>query len=141
MKQRKSHKLEGSHELPFVLIAISCSESLLKMAWNINRKLNINLKEFETSIQSKDNPDSNFPVFCDHHSSEVLFYNLIANKSFNNLLVKELPNIDYILELTGELKKTEIALIIKDLKQIQGIIAAIEISAEKIKRKSAFIQL
>ncbi len=111
------------------------------MAWNINKKFNINLKEFETSLQSKDNSDVFFPVFCDHQSSEVLFYNLIANKSSNNLLVKELPNIDYILELTGEFKKTEVALIIKEIKQIQGVVAAIEISAEKIKRKSAFIQL
>lgn len=141
MKQRKSHKLEGNHELPFALIAISCSESLLKTVWNINNKLNINLKEFETSIQLKENPNVFFPVFSDHSTSDVVFYNLIPNKSSNNLLVRELPRIDFIFELSGEIKKTEIVSIIKELKQIQGIVAAIEIEADRIKRKSAFIQL
>lgn len=141
MNQKKSHKLEGNHELPFVLIAISCSENLLKMAWNINKQLEINLKEFETSLHSKEKPEILFPVFCDHDSSEVLYYNLIANKSSNNLLVKELANIDYILEISGEFKKTDIALVIKKIKQIPGVVAAIEVNAEKIKRKSPFIQL
>jgi len=141
LKQKKSHKLEGSHELPFVLIAISCSENLLKTAWNINKKLNINLKEFDAPIQSKENADVFFPAFCDHNTSDVLFYNLILNKSASALLIKELPNIDYIFELTGEIKKAEVSSIIKEIKQIPGVVAAIEISAEKIKRKSAFIQL
>lgn len=141
MKQKKSHKLEGSHELPFVLIAISCSENLLKTAWNINKRLNINLKEFESTLQSKENADVFFPAFCDHNTSDVLFYNLILNKSAGTLLVKGLPNIDYILELAGEIKKVEVSSIIKDVKQIPGVLAAIEISAAKIKRKSAFIQL
>ena len=141
LKQKKSHKLEGAHELPFVFIVISCSESLLKTAWSINNKLNINLKEFEVSIQSKENSDVFFPVFSDHSTSQVLFYNLISNKSSNSLLVKELPNIDYIFELSGEIKKSEVVSMIKELKQIQGVVAAIELGADKIKRKNAFIQL
>lgn len=135
---KKNHKLDGNHELPFVLIALSCSESLLKMAWNINKKLNINLKESETLVQAKENPLNLFPVFCDRESSEGIYYSLIANKSNSYQLVKELPNIDFILEISGEIKKSNILTIIKEVKQIPGIIAVIEINAEKIKRKSAF---
>lgn len=135
---KKNHKLGGNHELPFVLIALSCSESLLKMAWNINKKLNINLKDSETPIQAKENPLNLFPVFCDRESSDGLYYSLISNKSNSTQLVKELPNIDFILEISGEIKKSNILTIIKEVKQIPGIIAVIEINAEKIKRKSAF---
>lgn len=140
MKQKKSHKLEGSHELPFVLIALSCPESLLKTAWNINHKLQINLKEEAISIQSKENPDIFFASFCDHSNSEILFYNLISNKSSGVFLLKELPNIDFIFEIVGDTKKGVVSNIIKEIKQIPGVVAVIEISTDKVKRKSAFIQ-
>lgn len=52
--------------------------------------------------------------------------------------MKELPNIDFILEISGEIKKLEVQSLIKEIKQIPGTIAAIEIIPEKIKRKTAF---
>lgn len=100
--------------------------------------LNLNLRESEILISTKDNPSISFPVFSDRETSEIHCYSLIANKSSNNLLVKELPNIDFILELSGEIKKSDVLAIIKEVKQISGIIAAIEINPEKIKRKTAF---
>lgn len=136
--QKKNHKLDGNHELPFVLIALSCSESLLKTAWSINKNLDINLKESEILIHAKENPSNTFPVFCDRESSDMLFYSLISNKSSSIQLIKELPNIDFILEISGELRRPDILKIIKEIKQIPGIVAAIEINSEKIKRKSAF---
>ena len=136
--KKKNHKLDEYHELPFVLVALSCSESLLKTAWHINKNLNINLKESEILIHAKENQSIVFPVFCDRESSDVLFYCLISNKSSNIQLVKELPNIDFILEISGELKKPDIAKIIKEVKQIPGIVAAIEVNSKKIKRKNAF---
>lgn len=138
MKQKKIHRLNGNHQLPFALIALSYPESLLKTAWILNNKLGINLRESEMLIQGKDDPSNTFPVFCDRESSDVLFYSLISNKSLNNQLVKELPNIDFILEISGEIKKSVILEVIKAVKQIPGILAAIEINAEKIKRNTAF---
>jgi hypothetical protein len=138
LKQKKIHRLDGNHELPFVLIALSYPESLLKTAWALNKKLNINLKESEILIQAKDNTSNPFPVFCDIESSEGLYFSLISNKSSNNLLIKELPNIDFILEISGAFKKSDIMIMIKEVKLIAGIIAAIELNPEKIKRKTAF---
>jgi len=136
--QKKAHKLDGNHELPFALIAISCSDSLLKTVWNINKALEINLHESENLVFSKDNPSQSFPVFFDRTTSDVKFFNLIPNKSASNLLVKELPNIDFILEIIGDTKKDTISSTIKRIKQIPCIVAALEVNPEKIKRKSAF---
>jgi len=136
--QKKKHTLDGTHELPFVLIAISCSESLHKTAWSINKMLNINLKETDTLIQAKDNPSFTFPVFSDSETSEIHCYSLISNKSSGVQLVKELPKVDFILEILGVMKRIDLADLIKALKQIPGIHAALEVNAEKIKRKSAY---
>ncbi len=138
MGQKKNHKLDGNHELPFVLIALSCSDSLLKLAWNINKKLNINLKESDTLIQAKENTTITFPVFIDNETCEVQYYSLISNKSLGVQLIKELPNIDFILEISWGTKKSDVIAIIKELKQIPGINAALEVDPAKIKRKSAF---
>ncbi len=121
-----------------MLIALSCSESLLKLAWIINKKIHLNLKESEILIHAKDNASITFPVFSDNETSEAQFYSLISNKSFGVQLIKELPNIDYILEISGGTKKSDVTAIIKELKQISGINAALEVDPEKIKRKSAF---
>jgi len=135
---KKIHKLNGNHELPFSLIALSCHESLLKTAWGINVKLHINLKESLSPITSKDSPSNTFPLFVDWESSETISYSLIANKVTGNFLVKELPNIDFILELSGSIKNSELQEIIKALKEIKGIAIATEINPAKIKRNCAF---
>lgn len=138
LKQKKIHRLDGSHEVPFILIAISCHDSLLKTVWNINKQLNIDLNEYEIPLESKENPSQTFPVFCDRKSSSLRVFNLISNKSSNFLLVKELPNIDFIFEISGEISKVDILSVIKEIKMIPGINAALEIKPEKIKRKVAF---
>jgi hypothetical protein len=141
LKQIKKHRLDGSSEPPFVLIALSCHESLLKTAWNINKQLHIDLSESDILVGAKDKSLHTFPVFCDHKSSPDRYYSLISNKTSNVLLVKELPNIDFVFEISGEIKKAEISSIIKEIKGISGVVAALEIDAEKIKRKTAFCPL
>ncbi|NVO10002.1 MAG: IPExxxVDY family protein [Bacteroidales bacterium] len=138
MKQKKIHQLDGSHEPPFALIAISCHESLLKTVWNINKQLNICLSKSDVSIESKEDPSLTFPVFCDRKSSSVRIFNFISNKSSNLLLIKELPNIDFIFEISGEINKTDISFLIKEIKRISGVNAALELNPEKIKRRVAF---
>ena len=135
---KKVHKLDGNQELPFALIAISSSDNLLKMAWNINRILAISLKEYDYQIPSKDDPSLYFPVLCDRESSTTLYFSLIPNKQLACNLIKELTNIDYILEISGEINKSIIAEITKQIKQIQGVIMVLEVSPEKVKRKNAF---
>lgn len=90
------------------------------------------------AIEAKENPSQTFPVFCDRESSLERAYSLISNKSSNHILVKELSNIDFILEISGALKKADILIIIKAIKQISGISAALEVDPERIKRKTAF---
>lgn len=135
---KKSHKLDGNHELPFALIALSCSESQLKTAWGINKTLAINLKESESIVPLKDNSELVFAVFSDVESSVEYFFSLISNKTNGILLIKELSNIDYIFEISGRFAHLQLNDILKKLKQTPGIQAALLVNPEKIKRKNAF---
>jgi hypothetical protein len=138
LKQRKIHRLEENHDLPFALIALSCHESILKTAWNLNKHLKIDLSEAEIAIEVKEDPSQKFAVYCDRETSSVRSYSLISNRISNLLLVKELANIDFLLEISGEFKKTDLAEIIKNIKKVPGVTAALEVDPHKIKRKSAF---
>ena len=100
--------------------------------------LNIDLRESEIIIEAKENPSQTFPVFCDRELSMEKSYCLISNRTSNYVLVKELTNIDFILEISGAVKKADILLIIKAIKQISGITAALEVDPDRIKRKTAF---
>lgn len=111
------------------------------MAWNLNNTLGLNLHESEFQITSKENPSQYFPVLSDRTTSPTQFYSLISNKQLSAILVKELSNIDFIFEISGDISKNDINLIIKKIKQIPGIIAALEVAPEKIKRKSVFSPL
>jgi hypothetical protein len=138
LKQRKLHRLEEKHNLPFALIALSCHESILKTAWNLNKRLKIDLSESELAIEVKDDPSQKFAVYCDRETSPVRSYCLISNRISNLLLVKELANIDFLLEITGDLKKTDLEGIIREIKKVPGVTAALEVDPKRIKRKSAF---
>ena len=135
---KKSHKLDGTHELPFTLIAISCTDSFLKLTWNLNKDLGLNFRESDIKVLSKDNPTEEYPVMSDRTSYDTRFFSLIPNKSSTKFLVKELPNIDYILEVSGDLTKTDLSNLFRKIKAIKGIVAAVEINPEKIKRRNAF---
>jgi hypothetical protein len=141
LKPKKIHRLQENQNLPFALIAISFHESLLKTAWNLNRQLRIDLRESAVVVKVKENSLNSFPVFCDRESSVVQFYSLISNKTESSILVKELPNIDYILEISGEFKKSDITLMIKEIKRIPRIIAALEVDPKRIRRETPFCPL
>lgn len=89
-------------------------------------------------VESKDIVSQQFPVYSDRESSPQLYYNLISNKSSNSVLIKELPNIDFILEISGEISKEAFANITREIKKISGVTAVLEIDPQKIKRKAAF---
>lgn len=111
------------------------------MAWNLNNVLGLNLHESDFQIQSKEVPSLYFPVLSDRSTYESQFYSLIPNKQQTALLIKELPNIDYIIEISGNINKDDLIAAIKKIKQIAGVIAAIEVAPAKIKRKNAFFPL
>ncbi len=137
MEKKKTHKLLGNFELSFTIYAISCTENQIKTAWNINRAIGINLRDTNSPIPTS-SPEDLFPVFSDKESTINLTFNLIANKTQKSLLVKELPNIDFLLEIIGDPGKKEKEEYVKKLKKIQGINAVIEVNTEKIKQKTPF---
>ena len=136
----KKVKLDIQHP-PYALIAISCSETLHRLSWLINSNLGIQLSEslsikFPIKKGFSDEVESllEFPTHKDEGSFPDTTIVLIKNRFDAQLLFKELPNVDYILQIKGAQSENYIMEIVPTIKMIPSLLAAIAIDSKKLSR-------
>lgn len=135
-EKKKTHKLTGESTTPFTLIALSSADNQIKVAWNINKQLKLNLRETNSPIVKEDGA-ATYPIFSDKDTLPNLSFNLIANKAAKSFLLKDLSNVDYIIEIVGIISPENKINFIRQLKQVPAVVAAIEIDPAKLKLKTA----
>lgn len=101
MAKVKSHKfiLSDEDENEFDLIGICSHVSDFKLAWDLNRNLNLEL-EFSSklfTIYPKRNQTADFPYYFQDDEENYLSIYLIKNKYNGHTLIPELHQIDYFL--------------------------------------------
>ena len=117
----------------FKLIAISAQLNINKLVWELNNAFGFKL------VRNTDLEQVNgFPTFSFRNAKAAVVISLIQNKYEGKMLVKQLSNVDYILEFTGELLPDEFKSYMIAIKKIPNIIAAIEIVPSSIKRNEPF---
>lgn len=109
--------------------AISSAETIHKLAWSINSALNLNLSE-QVGITKG---DILFPILFDDQTERNFSVGIAKNRVDNQILIKGLENIDYILVIRGNTTDKETSNLIAELKGINNIIAIIAINQQKIK--------
>lgn len=109
--------------------AISSAETIHKLAWSINSALNLNLSE-QVGITKG---DILFPILLDDQTERDFSVGIAKNRVDNQILIKGLENIDYILVIRGNTTDKETSSLIAELKGINNVIAIIAINQQKIK--------
>ena len=133
-KKKSIDKQLPTLDFTFRLVAISSQLNLNKILWKLN-------KDMGWDITKRNDTEHNlgYSIFTDTTSIYPAILTLMANNQPNGVnLIKQLANIDYIIEITGEISNETFAQIIKGLKQIDNIQAAIEIPPSSIKHKAPF---
>lgn len=94
----KRVQLNADSKNDFSLLGIVSSEPDYKVSLTLNNVLGISLKN-STPVMSPYNtgPEITFSRFSDISASPNIYVCLIANKTENNLFLKNLKNIDFIL--------------------------------------------
>ena len=143
------HKLNSNDfESNYVLIAIHCNNELFKLAFELNRKLKIQLKKLNSDLAFEDKG----PVFeAFKHESELyntkiyLLSNVSTGKSlneknllFNNysvsrFLIPELKKAECLLKIEGG--GFNISNLIEKVNQIPVVVSAYMTEANKLKSK------
>ncbi|HDP55532.1 MAG TPA: IPExxxVDY family protein [Bacteroidetes bacterium] len=109
--------------------AISCADSIHKLAWSINTSLNTTLSDHDGIAKANEL----FPVLYDDSTIHETRIAIVKNKVNNLVLVKGLEKIDYILVVKGNLADSEVSKLIANIKGLANIIALIRISPKQLK--------
>ena len=118
------------------ILAISCHQKSIKLAWEINRALDCeleakeHLKENIHFIKQLDGQD----YFRWEEPTERYTLHLFSNRGNNSLLVPSQKQFDYFLVVTGLYAELNFEEGAKNVKQIDSVLTAFPITLPPIKK-------
>lgn len=129
MNKKKIHKLLTDGSNPYRLLGISSHENDYRLSWAANRKLGLNLRKSDSIFMKKAGKENlEFSVFTEEDNSYKM--NLISNRCPNGFLINELKNIDFFLQVFGDIPRGYIDEITSGLKSVDIVSAIFEIQGK-----------
>lgn len=129
-----SKKLTVATETDCFLIAISCHQHSFKLAWELNSALDF---EMELSVEYDESipfahllPGHEYYIW--RHQENRFAVHLISNKSPEGFLLPKMPQIDYILAVTGFYEEIDLTQGLSKIKQIKSVLTAFELTPNQI---------
>ena len=119
-------------------IAISCHQKSYKLAFLLNKILDC---EFELQEQYEPgtipfiNSIDGHVYYTWIHESERFSLHLINNQGDNNRVLPQMPQIDYLLVITGFYKELNIEKGLKRIKEIPSVLTAFSIETPSLKTR------
>lgn len=154
--------LEDDFREDFQILAIHCSIAPYKMAFCLNKQLQLRLKRRRTDLEfSKDGLEVQFPWFEFEDTSNYTVYDLVSNtcksatahttasgglfgsnaseEYITTYLIPEYKKVDYFLKITSEHEQVFVQKLLSEVNNIKPIISAYLIDSEHIKSKNNLI--
>jgi hypothetical protein len=124
-EKKKIVKLQISEINSYALIGISSHENDYRLVWSMNNTFSFQFSRIENLVifSQKLNSDLEFSRFIYLDEEKYLTYHLISNRCPDGFLFPEIKNLDYLMQITGEMDSKYLATILKELKKV-GIISA-----------------
>jgi len=121
----------------YSLLGIVTSEPDYKLSLSLNKKLKISLKNnLPVEIRGENGTHLNFSKFSDFKGAPDITYNLIANRSDKDFLLKKLSKIDYFLQVHSPGGDHNIDHLTNSLRGIDSIVAVFNLNPGEIKDKN-----
>ena len=139
---KKVHKLTDKEDYRFKLAGISSAENDYKLSWSLNQILGINLVRIDNlDIYHKRLDDKQAFSQFEYFDEETLIqYRLISNRSVNGYLLEEMTNLDYLLQITGDLDEGSLEYLMEKMNSIDGIILAFPLDPTTLKSRKKLQQ-
>jgi hypothetical protein len=133
--KKKVHKLLVAGTNPFKLLGISSHENDYRLTWAANSKLGFRLIRSENITTGDDNSEKlEFSVFKSTDDKKLHKMNLISNRCPNGFLINEMKNIDFFMQIFGDISQPCLDEIVSGLKSIDIVSAVFEIVPERRKK-------
>ncbi|PVW15245.1 IPExxxVDY family protein [Marixanthomonas spongiae] len=154
--------LEDDFKEDFQIVAIHCGAAPFKLAYYLNKYVNLRLKRRRTDLAfSKDGLEVQFPLFEFKDTVNYTVYDLVSNtcktakahttasgglfgtqateENITTYLVPEYKNVDYFLKITSEYDQAPINKLLSEVNKIKPVISSYHIENEQIKSKNNLI--
>jgi hypothetical protein len=139
---KKFHKLTEKEDYRFRLAGIASAENDYKLSWSLNQILGIKLVRMDNlEIYHKRLEDKQvFSQFEYFDEETLLQYRLISNRSANGYLLEEMTNLDYLLQISGDVDEGWLECLIQKMNKIDGIILAFPLDPTTLKSRKKLLQ-
>ncbi|MBP6730883.1 MAG: IPExxxVDY family protein [Chitinophagales bacterium] len=141
LRSMADKKITNELNTDYKLVGIASSLKEYKLCYHLNLLLNCDFKKltdlvFEPTDRSR---KIQFSVFkgCDEHDKNQFI--VFSNKNLNEVLLPEISNFDYILQLHGKFEPDELKEVIDGIKEFPQVIMTAEIPIKKIKSKERLV--
>jgi hypothetical protein len=133
--KKKTLKLKIENEINFKMIGISCHENDYRLVWAINEKLKLQFLRIGNLVvhNPKLSEDLEFSRYLLDDEERFLKFYLMANRCPNGFLFPEVRNLDFVLQIVGEINQHELKDIEKKIKQVEVVSTAFILEPKKIK--------
>jgi hypothetical protein len=136
-----SLKLEISPDLNFELIGISSHENDYRLVWAINKKWNVNFVRIDNLVLQSRREGCELEFGRFHYADEerLLAVYLISNRCPDGFLFREIKNMDFLVQIIGEMERGRYEDMLRSLKDIEIISGAYAIDPKSLKGISRII--
>jgi hypothetical protein len=141
-EKKKKVKLQISNEINFTLIGLSSHENDYRLVWALNSKLFFEFTRMADLVvhHPKLKTDLEFSRYIHTDEDKYLVFYLIANRCPDGFLFPELKNLDYLIQINGEITEGEKTQLTKKLKTVEVISACFSLEPANIKEIRNILQ-
>ena len=131
----KKHKLNDKQAPDFMLFGISSADNDYHLSWMLNNDLGLQLSRkedlevFHKRLEGK----QVFSQFGYFDENSLNHYRLLSNRSESGYLLEELPNVDYLLQVSGDVASGFADQLLKQLNVLGNIRLAFTIDPAGLK--------
>lgn len=119
----------------FSLIGVSCHMKDYRISFLLNKYLGFDLLKMEDlkiTFNNKQDP-AEFSFYYYYDEDYFNTYYLMSNRSQEVVLAPEIKQVDFLLIVEGEFKKSQMDRLIKSIRNIPNVLAAYEVKFSEIK--------
>jgi hypothetical protein len=134
-EKKKIVRLQISETNSFTLIGISSHENDYRLVWAMNNVFSFQFTRIENLVifNQKLDSDLEFSRFIFTDEDKYLTYHLISNRCPDGFLFPEIKNLDYLLQITGEMDSKHLATVLKELKKVSIVSAVFMMNSKQLK--------
>jgi hypothetical protein len=127
--------LDFEPEYDFLLAGISCHLKDYRFIWALSQHMGIDFKrneDFELIVDKSKNK-SKFSLFSFEDEENHTSYFILSNRGDAGILIPEMKQIDYFLQIRGPIDEDELETLIERIKKMPSVLTAFSVDPTTLK--------